>query len=48
MKGDEGVQQDGFERATLRRIAWRLMPLLTLGYLVSFVDAPTSASLRCR
>jgi sugar phosphate permease len=26
------------ERATLRRVAWRLLPFLTLGYLISFID----------
>lgn len=37
MQGDS-VQQAELERSTLRRIAWRLLPLLTLGYLVSFID----------
>ena len=37
MHGGDAQQQD-LERNTLRRVAWRLLPLLTLGYLVSFVD----------
>ena len=32
------VQVDPLERETIRRIAWRLMPLLMLGYFCAYLD----------
>jgi ACS family tartrate transporter-like MFS transporter len=35
---DDGERDAGVERSTLRKITWRLLPLLGLGYAVAYVD----------
>ena len=36
------------ERQVIRKIAWRLLPVLMIGYFIAFVDRSTSASQRSR
>jgi ACS family tartrate transporter-like MFS transporter len=31
-------QDDDLERATMRRVAWRIMPFLTFGYFIAYID----------